>query len=94
MATKLCTHKAECAQINDAQIRALPEKAFTFTARDDAQDDAALALLRSSCVAPSELKLKPGAQVRRSPRLSSPLLALSSSSPPRMATPSWLRSSS
>jgi len=63
MATKLCTHKAECAQINDAQIRALPEKAFTFTARDDAQDDAALALLRSSCVAPSELKLKPGAQV-------------------------------
>lgn len=62
VATRLCTHKAECAQRNETALDELGGTALTFTARD-AGDDAALATLRASCPAPAVLKLKPGAQV-------------------------------
>ena len=62
-ATRLFTHKADCAKLNDAELRALSGTQLTFSARDDGRDADALATLRSSCPVPSELTLKVGAQV-------------------------------
>ena len=62
-ATRLFTHKADCAKLNDSELRALPGQQLTFTARDEGRDAEALATLRSSCPAPAELALRVGAQV-------------------------------
>ena len=61
--TRLFTHKADCAELNNAALRALNGEQLTFSARDVGRDEAALATLRSSCPAPSSLTLKVGAQV-------------------------------
>ena len=63
VATRLFTHKAECAKLNDTQLRALPGEQFTFTARDTSRDESALATLRAACPAPDALTLRVGAQV-------------------------------
>ena len=62
-ATRLSTHKADCAKTNDAELRALPGQQLVFSARDEGRDADALATLRSSCPAPPELALRVGAQV-------------------------------
>lgn len=59
----LFTHKADCQKLNDDELRGLPGAQCTFSARDTSRDDAALALLRSSCPAQADLTLKIGAQV-------------------------------
>ena len=61
VATKLCTHKAECQAINDAQLAKLPGSQMTFTARDQSLDESALGLLRSACVAPPLAPVSPAA---------------------------------
>ena len=63
VATRLYTHKADCQKVNDDELRKLPGSQATFSARDTSRDDAALALLRSSCPALADLTLKVGAQV-------------------------------
>lgn len=63
VATRLFTHKADCAKLNEEQLKALGGQQHTFSARDTSRDEAALTLLRSSCPAPAALTLKVGAQV-------------------------------
>ena len=55
--------QADCAKLNEEQLRALSGQQCTFSARDTSRDEAALALLRASCPAPAALTLKVGAQV-------------------------------
>lgn len=63
MATRLHTHKADCASVNKAQLAKLPGEESSYTARDAADSDECLRLLRTSCVAPDRLVLKDKAQV-------------------------------
>ena len=62
-ATRLFTHKADCERLNAEELKKLPGQQLTFAARDEGRDAEALATLRGSCPAPSELTLKAGAQV-------------------------------
>jgi ATP-dependent DNA helicase PIF1 len=63
VATRLFTHKADCAALNEARLAALPGPPLVWTARDTSRDAGALATLRTSSPAPAELPLKVGAQV-------------------------------
>mmetsp|Transcript_13205 Transcript_13205/g.43297 ORF Transcript_13205/g.43297 Transcript_13205/m.43297 type:complete len:247 (+) Transcript_13205:284-1024(+) len=63
VATRLHTHKADCASVNKAQLAKLPGEESSYTARDAADSDECLRLLRASCVAPDRLVLKDKAQV-------------------------------
>ena len=62
-ATRLFTHKADCAALNEQQLDGLGGTQLTFTARDSCRDEGALATLRASCAAPVTLRLKEGTQV-------------------------------
>ena len=63
VATRLFTHRAECATLNEQALKALGGAQSSFTARDTGRDEAALKQLQSSCPAPASLTLKVGAQV-------------------------------
>lgn len=63
VATRLFTHKADCATLNEEQLNALSGEKVTFRASDTGRDDAALSQLRASCPSPATLDLKMGAQV-------------------------------